>query len=60
VTINPITLPGNATLRLSNLERVCRGRAHRQPCQIGLHVDATQRIFVTGNVIELGRGSIHL
>lgn len=46
------TLPLRATLR--------QGDAVQRPSQLGLHVDAEQRIFVTGSVIELGRGTIDL
>ena len=39
---------------------VRQGEQVGRPCQIGLRVDATERIFVSGNVIELGRGAIQL
>jgi PhzF family phenazine biosynthesis protein len=39
---------------------VRQGEQTGRPCRIALHVDATERIFVTGKVIELGRGTIHL
>ena len=31
-----------------------------RPCQLGLRVDAQQQIYVSGRVIEIGRGHIHL
>jgi trans-2,3-dihydro-3-hydroxyanthranilate isomerase len=37
-----------------------QGDAVGRPCHLGLHVDATGRIFVSGRVIELGRGTIRL
>jgi trans-2,3-dihydro-3-hydroxyanthranilate isomerase len=37
-----------------------QGEAVGRPCHLGLHVDATGKIFVSGRVIELGRGSIAL
>jgi PhzF family phenazine biosynthesis protein len=37
-----------------------QGEAVGRPCHLGLHVDATAKIFVSGRVIELGRGSIRL
>jgi PhzF family phenazine biosynthesis protein len=46
------TLPVRATLR--------QGDAVERPSQLGLHVDAEQRIFVTGSVIQLGTGSLDL
>lgn len=39
---------------------VRQGAQVGRPCKIGLRVDATERIFVSGNVIELGRGAIQL
>jgi trans-2,3-dihydro-3-hydroxyanthranilate isomerase len=39
---------------------VHQGEQVGRPCQLGLRVDATGRIFVSGNVIELGRGAINL
>ena len=37
-----------------------QGEAVGRPCHLGLHVDAASRIFVSGQVIELGRGKIQL
>jgi len=37
-----------------------QGEAVGRPCHLGLDVDATGKIFVSGRVIELGRGSIAL
>jgi len=37
-----------------------QGEAVGRPCYLGLHVDASGKIFVSGRVIELGRGSIRL
>ena len=31
-----------------------------RPCRLGLKVDAQKRIFVSGRVVELGRGTITL
>jgi len=39
---------------------VAQGDAVGRPCRLGLTVDAAKRIFVSGRVIELGRGSIEL
>jgi trans-2,3-dihydro-3-hydroxyanthranilate isomerase len=39
---------------------VTQGQAVGRPCHLGLHVDALGRIFVSGRVIELGSGTIHL
>jgi PhzF family phenazine biosynthesis protein len=39
---------------------VQQGEQVGRPCQLGLRVDAAGRIFVSGNVIELGRGAIQL
>ena len=35
-----------------------QGEAVGRPCHLGLHVDTARRIFVSGRVIELGRGTI--
>ena len=35
-----------------------QGEAVGRPCVLGLHIDADQRVFVSGRVIELGRGEI--
>lgn len=45
-------LPIKATLR--------QGDAVGRPSQLGLHVDASRQIYVTGSVIELGRGEVSL
>jgi len=37
-----------------------QGEAVGRPCHLGLHVDAAGKIFVSGQVIELGRGTIRL
>jgi trans-2,3-dihydro-3-hydroxyanthranilate isomerase len=39
---------------------VAQGEAVGRPCKLGLAVDAGGRIFVSGRVIELGRGTIRL
>jgi len=39
---------------------VSQGEAVGRPCRLGLEVDADGRIFVSGRVIELGRGAISL
>src|SRR6185436_99272 len=39
---------------------VAQGEAVGRPCQLGLDVDADGRIFVSGRVLELGRGTIRL
>jgi len=39
---------------------VSQGDEVGRPCRIGLAVDATRRIFVSGRVIELGRGTVTL
>jgi PhzF family phenazine biosynthesis protein len=43
-------LPLTATLR--------QGDAVRRPSRLGLRVDADSKIYVTGEVIELGRGTV--
>lgn len=40
--------------------RIRQGDAVRRPSLLGLSVDAQKRIFVSGEVIELGQGSIEL
>jgi trans-2,3-dihydro-3-hydroxyanthranilate isomerase len=37
-----------------------QGAAVERPSRLGLHVDADRAIFVTGAVVELGRGSVEL
>ncbi len=37
---------------------IAQGEATGRLCKLGLRVDAEQRIFVTGKVIEVGRGEI--
>jgi PhzF family phenazine biosynthesis protein len=39
---------------------IAQGEAVGRPCRLGLSVDAERRIFVSGRVIELGRGAIKL
>lgn len=39
---------------------IAQGEAVGRPCRLGLTVDAEGRIFVSGRVIELGRGTIEL
>jgi PhzF family phenazine biosynthesis protein len=39
---------------------VLQGDQVGRPCRLGLHVDASQRIFVSGRVIEVGRGEIRV
>ena len=39
---------------------VLQGEAVGRPCRLGLAVDAAGRIFVSGRVIELGRGIVSL
>ena len=37
---------------------IAQGELTGRPCKLGLRVDAEQRIFVTGKVVEIGRGEI--
>jgi predicted PhzF superfamily epimerase YddE/YHI9 len=39
---------------------IAQGEAVGRSCRLGLAVDAERRIFVSGRVIELGRGTIEL
>jgi trans-2,3-dihydro-3-hydroxyanthranilate isomerase len=39
---------------------VQQGEQTGRPCRLGLRVDEERRIFVTGQVVELGRGEIEL
>ena len=39
---------------------ISQGEAVGRPCRLGLRVDPEQRIFVSGRVVELGRGSVRL
>ena len=39
---------------------IAQGELTGRPCKLALHVDAERRIFVTGKVIEIGRGEITL
>ena len=48
----------NAALPLEY--RVEQGEAVKRPCHLGLRVDTNQQIFVSGRVIEIGRGSLTL
>ena len=47
-----------ATLPLKS--SVLQGDQVGRPCRLGLHVDASKRIFVSGRVIEIGRGEISM
>jgi PhzF family phenazine biosynthesis protein len=40
--------------------RVHQGAQTKRPSLLGLHVDAEKRIFVSGQVVELGRGTVTL
>jgi trans-2,3-dihydro-3-hydroxyanthranilate isomerase len=40
--------------------QISQGSAVARPSQLGLHVDGTGEIFVSGQVIELGRGVVEL
>jgi trans-2,3-dihydro-3-hydroxyanthranilate isomerase len=40
--------------------KISQGDAVGRPCRLGLAVDKEKRIFVSGRVIELGRGSISM
>lgn len=40
--------------------RVLQGDQVGRPCRLGLRVDAERRIFVSGRVIEIGRGEVTL
>jgi len=37
-----------------------QGASINRPCNLGLNVDANKQNFVSGRVIELGRGVVHL
>jgi PhzF family phenazine biosynthesis protein len=39
---------------------IAQGQAVGRPCRLGLTVDTEARIFVSGRVVELGRGTIEL
>jgi PhzF family phenazine biosynthesis protein len=39
---------------------IAQGQAVGRPCRLGLTVDTDARIFVSGRVVELGRGAIEL
>jgi trans-2,3-dihydro-3-hydroxyanthranilate isomerase len=39
---------------------IAQGELTGRPCKLLLHVDAAAQIFVTGTVIEIGRGEITL
>jgi predicted PhzF superfamily epimerase YddE/YHI9 len=41
-------------------ETLHQGAQARRPSQLELHVDAERSIFVTGGVIELGRGAFEI
>src|SRR5262249_21844035 len=41
-------------------ETLHQGAPAQRPAQLELHVDAARSIFVTGRVIELGRGTFEL
>jgi trans-2,3-dihydro-3-hydroxyanthranilate isomerase len=40
--------------------RIAQGELTGRPCKLLLHVDDAKQIFVTGDVIEIGRGEIDL
>jgi PhzF family phenazine biosynthesis protein len=40
--------------------RVRQGDAVKRPSILGLHVDAEKRVFVSGNVVEIARGTLTL
>lgn len=46
--------------RLPLVKRIYQGAAAARPSQLELRVDEDQKIFVSGAVIELGRGTINL
>lgn len=46
--------------RLPITRSILQGEAVGRPCALGLHIDTEQRIFVSGKVIEIGRGEIIL
>lgn len=46
--------------RLPLTQRIRQGDAIRRPSLLGLSIDAQKRIFVSGEVIELGQGAIEL
>ena len=37
-----------------------QGAMVNRPCHLGLRVDANKQIFVSGRVVELGRGTINI
>jgi trans-2,3-dihydro-3-hydroxyanthranilate isomerase len=37
-----------------------QGASINRPCHLGLRVDANKQIFVSGRVIELGRGTVNI
>jgi len=39
---------------------IAQGELTGRPCKLGLRVDAERGIFVTGKVIEIGRGELSL
>jgi trans-2,3-dihydro-3-hydroxyanthranilate isomerase len=45
---------------LPNAVTIAQGAATGRPCQLGLRVMADKRIFVSGRVVELGRGTVQL
>ncbi len=51
-------IASNALLPISL--SIAQGDQVGRPCRIGLRVDEQQRIFVSGRVIELGRGDISM
>jgi len=40
--------------------KISQGEAVKRPSRLGLHVDAQRHVFVRGDVVELGRGTISL
>ena len=40
--------------------RISQGGSVNRECAIGLKVDASKQIFVSGRVIEIGSGSVRL
>ena len=51
-------ISNNALLPLEY--KIDQGEAVNRACRIGLNVDAAQQIFVSGRVIEIGRGTVTL
>jgi PhzF family phenazine biosynthesis protein len=49
-----------AGTRLPIEQHVCQGGLVKQPSRLGLQVDVQSRILVSGHVLDIGRGVIHL